>query len=49
MPRKYNTQKKLHVKKDDEVLVIAGNDKGKKDVFCLYIPNESECLWRVST
>jgi large subunit ribosomal protein L24 len=28
MPRKYNKQRKLHVKKGDEVLVIAGNDKG---------------------
>ncbi len=30
MPRKYNKQRKLHVKKGDEVLLIAGNDKGKR-------------------
>jgi large subunit ribosomal protein L24 len=28
MPRKYNKQKKLHVKKGDRVRVIAGNYKG---------------------
>jgi large subunit ribosomal protein L24 len=30
MERKYNKQAKLHVKKGDMVLVIAGDDKGKK-------------------
>lgn len=30
MPRKYNKQKKFHVKKGDVVEVIAGNDKGKR-------------------
>ncbi|MBP9185482.1 MAG: 50S ribosomal protein L24 [Bacteroidia bacterium] len=30
MQRKYNKQTKLHVKKGDMVLVITGDDKGKK-------------------
>jgi large subunit ribosomal protein L24 len=30
MERKYNKQAKLHVKKGDMVIVIAGDDKGKK-------------------
>ncbi|MES2689686.1 MAG: 50S ribosomal protein L24 [Bacteroidota bacterium] len=30
MQRKFNKQAKLHVKKGDTVLVIAGDDKGKK-------------------
>lgn len=30
MPRKFNKQKKYHVKKGDIVEVIAGNDKGKR-------------------
>jgi large subunit ribosomal protein L24 len=30
MERKYNPQHKLHIRKGDTVLVIAGNDKGKK-------------------
>lgn len=30
MARKYNTQVKLHLKKGDMVMVIAGDDKGKK-------------------
>jgi large subunit ribosomal protein L24 len=30
MPRKNNKQKKLHVKKGDDVQIIAGNDKGNK-------------------
>jgi large subunit ribosomal protein L24 len=30
MARKYNTQAKLHIKKGDMVMVIAGDDKGKK-------------------
>jgi large subunit ribosomal protein L24 len=30
MSRKYNTQAKLHIKKGDMVMVIAGDDKGKK-------------------
>lgn len=30
MPRKFNQQKKFHVKKGDVVSVISGNDKGKQ-------------------
>src|SRR6186713_475127 len=30
MERKYNKQAKLHVKKGDNVIVISGDDKGKK-------------------
>jgi large subunit ribosomal protein L24 len=30
MERKFNSQAKRHVKKGDNVLVIAGDDKGKK-------------------
>ena len=30
MERKFNKQSKLHVKKGDMVMVIAGDDKGKK-------------------
>lgn len=30
MERKYNSQAKRHIKKGDNVLVIAGDDKGKK-------------------
>ncbi len=30
MERKYNKQAKLHIKKGDMVMVIAGDDKGKK-------------------
>jgi large subunit ribosomal protein L24 len=44
MPRKYNTQKKLHVKKGDEVLVIAGNDKGKKGRVLFVYPKRERVL-----
>jgi large subunit ribosomal protein L24 len=30
MERKYNKQTKLHIKKGDTVMVIAGDDKGKE-------------------
>ena len=30
MPRKYNTQKKLHIRKGDMVRVISGNEKGRE-------------------
>lgn len=30
MERKFNKQAKLHIKKGDTVMVIAGDDKGKK-------------------
>ena len=44
MPRKYNAQKKLHVKKGDEVLVIAGNDKGKKGRVLFVYPKKERVL-----
>ena len=30
MERKYNKQPKLNIKKNDQVVVISGDDKGKK-------------------
>ena len=30
MERKYNKQPKVHIRKGDTVLVLSGNDKGKK-------------------
>ncbi len=44
MPRKFNSQPKLHVKKGDEVLVIAGNDKGKRGRVLAVFPNRSRVL-----
>jgi len=44
MPRKYNTQKKLHVKKGDQVLVIAGNDKGQRGRVLMVNPKKERVL-----
>lgn len=44
MPRKYNTQKKLHVKKGDEVLVVAGNDKGQRARVLMVNPSKERVL-----
>jgi len=44
MPRKYNNQKKLHVKKGDEVLVIAGNDKGQRGRVLMVYPDKNRVL-----
>lgn len=44
MPRKFNKQKKLHVKKGDEVLVLAGNDKGKKGRVLMVFPQKERVL-----
>ncbi len=44
MPRKYNTQKKLHVKKGDNVLIIAGNDKGKRGRVLFVYPKTDRVL-----
>ncbi|HRX00294.1 MAG TPA: 50S ribosomal protein L24, partial [Cyclobacteriaceae bacterium] len=30
MERRFNKQPKLHIRKGDKVLVLAGNDKGKE-------------------
>ena len=44
MPRKYNTKKKLHVKKGDDVLVIAGNDKGQRGRVLMVNPRKERVL-----
>jgi len=44
MPRKYNKQRKLHVKKGDEVEVIAGNDKGKTGRILKVWPRQDKVL-----
>lgn len=40
---------KLHVKKDDTVLVITGKDKGKKVALSLLTLVKTVCLWKVLT
>lgn len=44
MPRKYNKQKKLHIKKGDEVRVIAGNDKGLDGRVLAVFPDQERVL-----
>lgn len=44
MPRKYNKQNKLHVKKGDEVLIIAGNDKGQRGRVLMVNPEKERVL-----
>ncbi len=44
MPRKFNTQNKLHVKKGDEVLVIAGNNKGERGKVLMVFPKNERVL-----
>lgn len=44
MPRKFNKQKKLHVKKGDNVLVIAGNDKGERGRVLAVYPKRERVL-----
>jgi large subunit ribosomal protein L24 len=44
MPRKYNKQKKLHVKKGDEVLVVAGNDKSLRGRVLMVNPKNERVL-----
>lgn len=36
--------KKLHLKKDDTVLVLSGNDKGKKARVLEVLPNQSKAI-----
>lgn len=36
--------KKLHVRKDDEVVVISGNDKGKRGKVISVSPSEGKVL-----
>lgn len=44
MPRKHNTQRKLHVKKGDYVRVIAGNEKGKEGKILVVYPKKDRVL-----
>jgi len=44
MPRKFNKRKKVHVKKGDEVEVIAGNDKGKTGRVLMVMPQEERVI-----
>ena len=44
MPRSSNKRKKLHVKKGDDVQVIAGNDKGSRGRVLAVFPNKERVL-----
>ncbi|MDR9388496.1 MAG: 50S ribosomal protein L24 [Balneolaceae bacterium] len=44
MPRKSKSQPKLNVKKGDEVMVIAGNDKGTKGRVLMVFPSKERVL-----
>lgn len=44
MPRMYNNRKKLNVKKGDQVLVIAGNDKGVRGRVLMVNPQKDRVL-----
>ena len=44
MPRKFNKQKKLHVKKGDQVKIIAGNDKGVEGRVLMVFPENERVL-----
>lgn len=44
MPRKFNKRKKVHVKKGDEVEVIAGNDKGKTGRVLMVMPQNERII-----
>lgn len=44
MPRITNKRKKLHVKKGDEVKVIAGNDKGREGRVLAVFPEKERVL-----
>ena len=44
MPRKYNTQKKLHVKKGDRVRVISGNFKGYEGRVLVVFPEKERVI-----
>jgi large subunit ribosomal protein L24 len=44
MPRTTNKQKKLHVKKGDEVKVISGNEKGKEGRVLAVFPGKERVL-----
>ena len=44
MPRTKNKQKKLHVKKNDQVEVLTGVDKGKRGKILMVFPNKERVL-----
>jgi large subunit ribosomal protein L24 len=44
MPRSTNKQKKLHVKKGDEVKIIAGNEKGREGRVLAVFPDKEQVL-----
>ncbi|WP_138432218.1 50S ribosomal protein L24 [Fodinibius saliphilus] len=44
MPRTTNKRKKLHVKKGDEVKIIAGNDKGREGRVLAVFPDKERVL-----
>ncbi|MGD8426564.1 MAG: 50S ribosomal protein L24 [Balneolaceae bacterium] len=44
MPRTSNKRKKLHVKKGDEVRIIAGNDKGREGRVLAVYPKKGRVL-----
>jgi large subunit ribosomal protein L24 len=44
MERKFNQQTKLHVKKGDMVLVLAGDDKGKKGRIVEVLKQENRAI-----
>lgn len=44
MPRKKNKRKKLHVKKGDDVRVIAGNEKGREGRVLMVYPQQDKVL-----
>ncbi len=44
MPRTKNKQKKLHVKKGDQVRVIAGNEKGREGRILVTYPAKESVL-----
>lgn len=44
MPRKNNKRRKLHVKKGDDVKVIAGNEKGKQGRVLAVFPAKERVL-----
>ena len=44
MPRTSNKRKKLHVKKGDDVKVIAGNEKGKEGRVLVVYPKKDRVL-----
>ena len=44
MERKYNKQQKLHIRKGDKVLVIAGEDKGKDGKVLEIFPDKNRAV-----